>query len=67
MKDADKKEIDKLKNGGIWWGKRKGEWWDLAKKWFKEDEKGIVDETDPEYDAQKIYTHYLNRLGVLKK
>ena len=50
-----------------WWGERVGAWWETAKQWFKEDTGGVVDEKDPEYDAQKIYTHYLTVLGILKK
>lgn len=60
-----KRIIDKIVSP--WWGKRKGSWWDKAKLWYKEDTGGVIDEKDPEYDAQKIYTHYLNVIGVLRE
>lgn len=41
-------------------------WQGIANKYHK-DTGGVVDPDDPEYSAQKIYTHYLNSFGILKK
>lgn len=34
-------------------------WWNDALELFKKDKKGPVDENDPEFDAQKIYAHWV--------
>lgn len=59
-KDLDKEkgntEYEKLVN---YRARVNKDWWDKCKALFKKDTKGIVDEDDPEYDAQKIYQHWI--------
>lgn len=35
------------------------DWWQTAKELFKKDTGGTIDKNDPEYNAQKIYQHWL--------
>lgn len=49
------------KNGkGFWFSNS------VIKSYNKETGSSIKDENDPEYDAQKIYTHYLSKIGLKK-
>jgi hypothetical protein len=41
-------------------GEGKPFWWQAAMERWKKDGKGTIDVNDPEFDAQKIYRHWLD-------
>lgn len=41
-------------------------WWEDCKKLFKNDTGGCIDPDDPEYDAQKIYQHWIRSFMAQK-
>ena len=42
----------------------KGTFWNIISKAFAKDTGGCGDPYDPEYDCQKIYTHYMTNLAM---
>ena len=35
-------------------------WWQRILKWYKKNTGETIDRDDPEYNAQKIYQHWIN-------